>query len=144
MDISSRRPCQPEKLIPLLPWPGFDPSFSGHNDRRAIISEWNDYASDRSAIGAGSIKQVNFFFIFHNNKGNRKTTQTCLCRRFSAKLSKTMCLLKTDVLLSECPHNTCTSILIKIKNPWFFWFFCSDLNHDLNQWFKSNDLNQMI
>ena len=37
-DIS--RPCQPEKLIPLLPWPGFDPSFSGHNDRRAIISEW--------------------------------------------------------------------------------------------------------
>ena len=34
------RPCQPEKLIPLLPWPGFDPSFSGHNDRRAIISEW--------------------------------------------------------------------------------------------------------
>ena len=24
----------------LLPWPGFDPSFSGHNDRRAIISEW--------------------------------------------------------------------------------------------------------
>ena len=38
MDIS--RPCQPEKLIPLLPWPGFDPSFSGHNDRRGIISEW--------------------------------------------------------------------------------------------------------
>ena len=38
MDIS--RPCQPEKLIPLVPWPGFDPSFSGHNDRRAIISEW--------------------------------------------------------------------------------------------------------
>ena len=23
-----------------LPWPGFDPSFSGHNDRRAITSEW--------------------------------------------------------------------------------------------------------
>ena len=38
MDIS--RPYQPEKLIPLLPWPGFDPSFSGHNDRQAIISEW--------------------------------------------------------------------------------------------------------
>ena len=38
MDIS--RPCQPEKLIPLLPWPGFDPSFSRHNDRRAINSEW--------------------------------------------------------------------------------------------------------
>ena len=38
MDIS--RPCQPEKLIRLLPWPGFDPSFSGHNDRRAITSEW--------------------------------------------------------------------------------------------------------
>ena len=38
MDIS--RQCQPEKLIPLLPWPGFDPSFSGHNDRRAIISKW--------------------------------------------------------------------------------------------------------
>ena len=37
MDIS--RPCQPDKLIPLLPWPGFDPRFSGHNDRRAIISE---------------------------------------------------------------------------------------------------------
>ena len=35
-----RGPCQPEKLIPLLPWPGFDPSFSGHNDRRAITSEW--------------------------------------------------------------------------------------------------------
>ena len=29
-----------EKLIPLLPGPGFDPSFSGHNDRRAIISKW--------------------------------------------------------------------------------------------------------
>ena len=26
------RPCQPDKLFPLLPWPGFDPSFSGHND----------------------------------------------------------------------------------------------------------------
>ena len=38
MDIS--RPCQPEKLIPLLPWSGFDPSFSGHDDRRTIISEW--------------------------------------------------------------------------------------------------------
>ena len=38
MDIS--RPCQPDKLIPLLPGPGFDPSFSGHNDRQAIISEW--------------------------------------------------------------------------------------------------------
>ena len=38
MDIS--RPCQPDKWIPLLPWPGFDPSFSGHHDRRAIISEW--------------------------------------------------------------------------------------------------------
>ena len=37
-DIS--RPCQPEKLIPLLPWPGFDPSFSGHNDQRTITSEW--------------------------------------------------------------------------------------------------------
>ena len=35
-DIS--RPCQPEKLIPSLPWPGFDPSFSGHNDRQAITA----------------------------------------------------------------------------------------------------------
>ena len=26
------RQCQPDNLIPLLPWPGFDPSFSGHND----------------------------------------------------------------------------------------------------------------
>ena len=39
-DSDMSRPCQPEKLIPLLPGPGFDPSFSGHNDRRAIISEW--------------------------------------------------------------------------------------------------------
>ena len=38
MDIS--RPCKLEKLIPLLPWTGFDPSFSGHNNRRAIISKW--------------------------------------------------------------------------------------------------------
>ena len=38
--IDMSRPCQPEKSIPLLPGPGFDPSFSGHNDRRAIISEW--------------------------------------------------------------------------------------------------------
>ena len=52
MDIS--RPCQPEKLIPLLPWPGFDPSFSGHNDRRAITASGHDYALDRSAIGAGT------------------------------------------------------------------------------------------
>ena len=51
MDIS--RPCQPEKLIPLLPWPGFDPSFSGHNDRRAITASGHDYALDHSAIGAG-------------------------------------------------------------------------------------------
>ena len=50
-DIS--RPCQPEKLIPLLPWPGFDPSFSGHNDRRAITASGHDYAFDHSAIGAG-------------------------------------------------------------------------------------------
>ena len=27
-------------LTALQPWPGFDPSFSGHSDRRAIISEW--------------------------------------------------------------------------------------------------------
>ena len=53
MDIS--RPYQPEKLIPLLPWPGFDPSFSGHNDRRAITASGHDYASDRSAIGAGTL-----------------------------------------------------------------------------------------
>ena len=51
MDIS--RPCQPEKLIPLLPRPGFDPSFSGHNDRRAITASGHDYALDHSAIGAG-------------------------------------------------------------------------------------------
>ena len=53
MDIS--RPCQPEKLIPLLPWPGFDPSFSGHNDRRAIISEWTRLHFSRSAIGDGKL-----------------------------------------------------------------------------------------
>ena len=46
-DIS--RPCQPEKLIPLLPGPGFDPSFSGHNDEQSSASG-QDYASDRSAI----------------------------------------------------------------------------------------------
>ena len=28
------------EISPFTPWPGFDPSFSGHNDRRAIISEW--------------------------------------------------------------------------------------------------------
>ena len=50
-DIS--RPSQPKKLIPLLPGPGFDPSFSGHNDRRAITASGHDYALDRSAIGAG-------------------------------------------------------------------------------------------
>ena len=44
---------QPEKLIPLLPWPGFDPSFSGHNDRRAITASGHDYALDHSAIEAG-------------------------------------------------------------------------------------------
>ena len=48
-DIS--RPCQPDKLIPLLPWPGFDPSFSGHNDRRAITASGHDYALDHSDRG---------------------------------------------------------------------------------------------
>ena len=42
-DVS--RPCQPKKLIPLLPWPGFDPSFSGHNDEQSSASG-QDYASD--------------------------------------------------------------------------------------------------
>ena len=49
-DIS--RPCQSEKLNPLPPWPGFDPSFSGHNDEQSSASG-QDYASDRSAIRAG-------------------------------------------------------------------------------------------
>ena len=30
------------ELIPLLPWPGFNTSFSGHSDRRAIISEQSE------------------------------------------------------------------------------------------------------
>ena len=47
-----------EKLIPLLPWPGFDLSFSGHNDRRAITASGHDYALDRSAIGAGTQEQI--------------------------------------------------------------------------------------
>ena len=55
MDIS--RPCQPEKLIPLLPWPGFDPSFSGHNDEQSSASG-QDYASDRSSIGARPTQSV--------------------------------------------------------------------------------------
>ena len=38
MDIS--RPCQLEKLIPLLPGPGYDPSFSGHNDRPIGAGFW--------------------------------------------------------------------------------------------------------
>ena len=50
-DIS--RPCQLQKLIPLLPGLGFDPSFSGHNDEQSSASG-QDYASDRSAIGAGT------------------------------------------------------------------------------------------
>ena len=41
-----------QKLIPLQLWPGFDPSFSGHNDEQSSAS-WQDYASDLSAIGAG-------------------------------------------------------------------------------------------
>ena len=59
-DIS--RQCQPEKLIPLLCWPGFDPSFSGHNDEQSSASG-QDYASDRSAIGAG---------IKNNGKSNHQ------------------------------------------------------------------------
>ena len=48
----SNGPCQPEKLNPLPTCPGFDPSFSGHNDEQSSASGQN-YASDRSAIGAG-------------------------------------------------------------------------------------------
>ena len=64
MDIS--RPCQPEKWIHLLPWPGFDPSFSGHNDRRQSSASGHDYASDRSAIGdgvssEGCMRDVDYF-----------------------------------------------------------------------------------
>ena len=33
-----------------------DPSFSGHNDRRAITASGHDYALDRSAIGAGTCR----------------------------------------------------------------------------------------
>ena len=61
MDIS--RPCQPDKLIPLLPWPGFDPSFSGHNDRRAIIREWTWLRLSRSAIGAGVLLHVDLISL---------------------------------------------------------------------------------
>ena len=64
MDIS--RPCQPEKLIPLLPWPGFDPSFSRHNDRRAIISEWTWLRlGHRGWLGSQS--KIPWFFpeLFH-------------------------------------------------------------------------------
>ena len=46
-----------EKLIPLpclLPWPGFDPSFSGYNDEQSWVSG-QYYASYRSAIGAGCL-----------------------------------------------------------------------------------------
>ena len=32
--------------------PGFDPNFSGYNDRRAITASEHDYALDHSAIGA--------------------------------------------------------------------------------------------
>jgi len=28
------------------------------------------------------------------------------------------------------------------KTTWSFWFLMFDLNHDLNHWFKTNDLNQ--
>ena len=51
MDIS--RPCKPEKLIPLLPWPGFDHS-----------------SSDRSAIGAGELPIGIFtYYIVLSNVG---------------------------------------------------------------------------
>ena len=64
MDIS--RPCQPEKLIPLLPWPGFDPSFSGHNDRRAIISEWTWLRlRPLSHRGWRNFQEWKFYLIFH-------------------------------------------------------------------------------
>ena len=42
----------PAREINPFTGPGFDPSFSGHNDRRAITASGHDYALDRSAIGA--------------------------------------------------------------------------------------------
>ena len=42
------------EINPFTARPGFDPSFSGHNDRRAITASGHDFALDRSAIGAGA------------------------------------------------------------------------------------------
>ena len=41
-----------QKVNPLLLWPRFDPSFSGHNDEQSSAS-WQDYASDLAALGTG-------------------------------------------------------------------------------------------
>ena len=62
----------PEKLIPLLPWPGFDPSFSGHNDEQSSASE-QDYASNRSAIGAGcAVLGMTIIILCNVEKRNSK------------------------------------------------------------------------
>ena len=68
MDIS--RPCQPEKLIPLLPWPGFDPSFSGHNDRRAITSEWTWLRLTQGLQALSS----SYYYYTVTSESSRRTT----------------------------------------------------------------------
>ena len=53
--------------VSLPPWPGFDPSFSGHNDKQSSASGQN-YASDHSAIGAGGDNEVKLMTKHrHNN-----------------------------------------------------------------------------
>ena len=50
VDTTTPQTAEPSGLAQL--WPGFDPSFSGHNDEQSSAS-WQDYASDLSAIEAG-------------------------------------------------------------------------------------------
>ena len=50
----------------INPWPGFDPSFSGHNDRRAITASGHDYALDHSAIEAGHMHYVIYSYFYYN------------------------------------------------------------------------------
>ena len=38
----------------INPFAGVDPSFSWHDDEQSSSASGQDYASDRSAIGAGS------------------------------------------------------------------------------------------
>ena len=92
MDIS--RPCQREKLIPLLPWRGFD--------RRAIISEWTRLCLRPLSHRGANICVIAAIYLSDQNVTWWHYTSVCF-RRHAEETS--MCLFVCWSLTSLCHSN---------------------------------------